>query len=143
MTRSNNRPPIGAIVQLDLPSGRYAYGRVLRDASLGIYSATSNAPDDPPPPDSGYRFTVGIREPDLRRLKVVGHALFSDPAGEWPPPYSVRDPITGQYEIYHRGKFTPVPAGLDAATLEPAAIWTMAQIVERIREIGNRGGTRR
>jgi hypothetical protein len=34
------RPKVGDIVEINLPDGQYAYGRVLRDASIGIYRGT-------------------------------------------------------------------------------------------------------
>jgi hypothetical protein len=48
------------------------------------------------------------------------------------PPRSIRDPITGDYSIYYRGTIGPVLDTIIARDLEPAAVWTLGQIVERI-----------
>ena len=45
---SRRRPRVGDVIQVTLPTGRYAYGRVLRDASVAFYSGTTVQPGLPP-----------------------------------------------------------------------------------------------
>jgi hypothetical protein len=121
-------PAVGDIVELPLPDGRYAYGRVLRDASVAVLISETSV--IPPVGTRDYECVVGVDEGDLARLAVVGHDPAIDEADEWPPPYSVTDPITGESRIYHRGEIRPHQSA-DATGLEPAAVWSVEQIVER------------
>jgi hypothetical protein len=41
---SSRKPQVGDVIQLTLPGGRYAYGRVLRDAGVAFYSETTAEP---------------------------------------------------------------------------------------------------
>lgn len=123
---------IGDVVQIPLPDGRYAYGRVLRDASLGVYRATAAAPSKPPT-GTNYLFVVGVYEDVLASGKwpVVDHAPFQHPKEEWPPAYSVKDPITGRMSLYHKGQMRPASED-ECRGLEPATVWDAHHIVERI-----------
>ena len=123
---------VGDIVQIPLPSGGHAYGRVLRDASIGVYRTTSAAPDEPPA-DSDYMFVVGVYEDVFASGKwpVVGHADFGNPEDEWPPPYCVKDKITGRMSRYHKGQLWPASED-ECRGLEPAAVWDAHHVVERI-----------
>ena len=46
MTR--HRPKVGAVIQLALSDGRFAYGRVLKDASVAFYATRSDEPNGHP-----------------------------------------------------------------------------------------------
>jgi hypothetical protein len=59
---SRGKPNVGDVIQLTLPSGRYAYGRVLRDASVAFYSETTPEPGAPPVGSRSYQFVVGVYE---------------------------------------------------------------------------------
>lgn len=133
---AGRRPEVGSIVEIELPTGRFAYGRVLHDGALAVYRGTSDAPGNPPDPNSGHRFVVGIYEPDLRSLPVVAMSTFLSEEESWPPPFSVRDPITGGYSIYKRGSISPVSGDIDPSSLEPAAAWSIEQIRRRITDLG-------
>lgn len=131
----SKRPAVGSIVVLTLTSGRYAFGRVMRDASIGIYRATADDPNDLPTTDSEYRFVVGIYDSDLRMLPVVATVPFATERESWPPPTVIRDPISGESELYEFGVIRPLPAGMDAADLEPAAVWSLKDILNRIEAL--------
>ena len=126
------RPPPGSIVAIDLGQDGFAVGRVLRDASIAVLRGVWRRPSDRQPRPDDILFTVGIYDADLASLKVIAHEAFATPEDEWPPPYAVKDPITGDFELYHRGSIIPVPPGVDPRSLEPAAVWTLAEIRDRI-----------
>jgi hypothetical protein len=127
---------IGDEVRIPLPNGRFAYGRVLQDASIAIYRQTTDDPDSQPP-DKSYGFVVGVYEEVLRSgmWPVVGHVDFADPEDAWPPPHFMRDVISGRMSIYHRGHVRPASPD-ECRGLEQAAVWDRDQIVRRIMEIG-------
>jgi hypothetical protein len=131
----SNRPAVGSVVLLTLSSGRYAFGRVLRDGSIGIYRATADDPKDVPTADSPYRFVVGIYDPDLGTLPVVAYVPFATERDSWPPPSVIRDAISGQSELYEFGMIRPLPAGMDPADHEPAAAWSLEDILKRIEAL--------
>lgn len=125
------KPQVGDVVEIALPCGWRAYGRVLRDAAIGIYDGGSRGARSPPIGSRKYQFVVGIYEDALRALPVVGRDPSESLDADWPPPMCVTDPITGRKSIYHRGEITQ--ADPDAcAGLEPAAAWDLGHIVERI-----------
>ncbi|MGW8566662.1 hypothetical protein [Isoptericola sp. NPDC055881] len=130
-------PEPGTVIQIALPDGRYAYGRVLRDASVAFYSSRSDRPGCPPIGAREYEFVVGVYEDVLRTegVPAVGMDASADPDDEWPPPYSVRDVLTGRSRIYHRGKMEPATEE-QVRDLEPAAVWDWHHLVERLMASG-------
>lgn len=132
------KPKVGDVIQVELPTGRYAYGRVLRDASVAFYAATSDEPAHPPLGSRDYQFVVGVYEDVLKSssIPVVGHDPSQDPDDEWPPPYCVRDSLTGGVEIYHLGVIRS-PEPNEWVDLEPAAVWDLHHIIDRIMGFGD------
>lgn len=65
------------MIQPALPTGRYAYGRLLRDASVAFYRGTRDAPDQPPIGSRDFQFVVGVNEdvPLIERLSDADSAL--------------------------------------------------------------------
>src|SRR5688500_9770924 len=120
MRQRKRKPKLGDVFQILLPDGRYAYGRVFRDASVGIYRMLSDAPNCPPT-DENYQFIVGLYRDLLESGKwpIIANRRFPDDAGGWPPPYCIRDPISGRFEIYHKGQTRKASeaecSGLEAA----------------------------
>jgi hypothetical protein len=112
----------GDVIQVMLPTGRYAYGRVLRDASVAFYRGTTAEPGLPPIGSRDYQFVVGVYDdvPGSEGAPVVGHDSAQGPEDDWPPPNSVRDPISGAMRIYHHGHLRPATPE-EAEGLEPAA----------------------
>ena len=119
-------------MQIDLPDGRYAYGRVYRDASIGIYSQRSSAPRRPPVGSRDFMFIVGVYDTALRGWTVVGSDPFSlEEDRGWPPANYIKDVLSGEYSIYYRGEMRPSSAGA-CRGLEEAAVWDGDGIVDRI-----------
>jgi len=125
------KPRVGDVVEIALPDGRYAYGRVLKDASVAIYDTVSDLPRQAPVGSRGFQFVVGVYQDVLKHLPVVAHDASRDADDEWPPPFRVTDVLTGSNSIYHRGEMRPAASG-EAGDLEPAGVWDLGQIVDRI-----------
>jgi hypothetical protein len=125
----------GDVCAFDLGDGRFAFGRLLRDASIAVYRGTSLARDSPPIGQRDFLFTVGIYDdvPATAASPVVGHDPFQDADEEWPPPRKVVDPITGTIRIYQRGEIMPAPDPVEADKLEKAAVWDLHHLLDRIR----------
>lgn len=125
------------MIQVALPSGCYAYGRVLRDASVAFYGQTSTVPERPPIGSRDYQFVVGVYEDFLTSadVRLVGYDPSLTPDEDWPPAYCVRDPISGATKIYHRGVIRTATAA-ECAGLEPAAVWDIHHLVDRLMGVG-------
>jgi hypothetical protein len=52
---------VGDIFEIRLPDGRFAYGKVFRDASVGIYETVFDSPARPSI-GSSFAFVVGLYE---------------------------------------------------------------------------------
>lgn len=140
MTKRKKNFKIGDVFQIALPSGRFAYGRVYRDASVGIYSRTSTRAGEAPVGSRDFMFHVGMYQDILRsgECPIVAHDAFKEDESDWPPPYCVEDPISQTWSIYHQGEFRP--ASREACQrLERAAAWDLHHIIERLeKEIEDR-----
>jgi hypothetical protein len=128
---TTRRASPGPVVRIDLPDGRAAFGRVLRDASIAIYHGIHSRSESPPIGSGEYVFVVGIYDRDLASMPVVG--TDPDPGGEyWPPPTAIRPPLPGDaWQIYERGVMRPSTIE-EASKLEQAAAWSREHIVERL-----------
>lgn len=84
----SRQPRVGGVIQLTLPSGCYAYDRVLRAASVAFYSETTTEPDLPPIGSRDYQFVVGVYADVLNSegVSVVGHDPSQAPEDDWPLP---------------------------------------------------------
>lgn len=127
------RVRLGDVFQIPLPNGKYAYGRVYDDASVGIYSSITEEPLQPPIGSRTFLFIVGLYSDILEsgHWKIVGHDAFAPDESPWPPPYFVRDMISGEYQIYHKGLFSPAQHG-EIKGLEEAAVYDSDHIIDRI-----------
>jgi hypothetical protein len=78
---SRRKPQVGDVIQLMLPDGRYAYGRVLRDVSVAFYSETTVEPGVPPIGSRNYQFVAGVYDDVLapEGVSVVGHDPSQEP----------------------------------------------------------------
>jgi hypothetical protein len=123
----------GDILAIPLNDGRFAFGRVHKDASIGVYRYVASSPDKPPPPETDYLFTVGVFRDVLTsgEWPVVASRPFQNEEQAWPPPYSVCDPISGKFSAYHKGRMRSASSA-ECEGLEPAAVWDKEHIIDRI-----------
>jgi hypothetical protein len=121
------------VVQIELPNGRYAYGRVYDEAGLGIYSQMTDEPHKPPIGSRDFQFIVGVYNKVLTSGKwpTVGEDPFGEKEDPWPPPRCIIDSISGEYSIYHHGKTRPASAD-ECQHLEVTAVWDGDHIIDRI-----------
>jgi len=71
----------------------------------------------------------------IGRCSRVGHDPAQGPEDDWPPPNSVRDPISGAMRIYHHGHMRPAAPG-EAEGLERAAVWDLHHLIDRLMGTG-------
>ena len=131
------KPRVGDIFEVPLPNGRFAYGKVFRDASVGIYETVFDAPTRPPI-KSAFLFVVGLYEYILVDgvWLIIGHESFESTDAEWPPPCFIKDAISGEYSRYHKGVIIQ-SSETECRGLEQAAVWDTDGIIRRI--IDNNG----
>lgn len=125
-------PRIGDIFQVPLPDGRFAYGKVFRDASVGIYETIFNTPANLPI-QSSFAFIVGLYDDILKSgtWPIIGHEPFGSTDEEWPPPHFIKDVISGEYSLYHKGVICP-SSEAECCGLEQAAVWDADDVIARI-----------
>jgi hypothetical protein len=125
---NGERPTVGDVVQFTMPNGRYAYGRVLRDAGVAFYRETSAEPGQPPIGSRDYQFVVGVYHDVLRseRVPVVGRDPSHGPEDDWPPPQRI-----GATRIYHHGHVRAATAE-ECEGLERAAVWDYHHLIDRL-----------
>jgi hypothetical protein len=123
-------PKVGDVIQFELPTGRYGYGRVLRDAAVAFYVTTSDDSGHPPIGERDYRFVVGVYRDVVRLATVVGHDPSVTTDEDWPSPAAVRDVITGHVQIYERGVIREATPGEPLPT-ETASVWDYHNVIDR------------
>lgn len=122
---------VGNLYGICLPNGRFAFGRIMRDAGIAIYEHIGNDINDLPIHEK-YQFIVGIYKSDINKdLIYIDHIPFEDEEQEWPPPSYIFDQIGGKYEIYHKGIITH-SCFCECIGLEQTAVWHTNHIVDRI-----------
>lgn len=126
-------PKVGAIIEMTLPDGRFAYGRVLRDGAVGFYRGIGSESQPPPIGSRDYQFVVGVYDDVLRSDKclVIGEDPSSNEEEDWPPPQRIQDPISKRFSIYHKGAIRDATEA-EASHLEPAAAWDYHHLVDRL-----------
>ena len=67
------KPKVGDIFEIRLPDDRFAYGKVFRDASIGVYEKIFSSPAEPPI-NSSFAFIVGLYADIGKKLPVKERA---------------------------------------------------------------------
>jgi hypothetical protein len=124
---------LGDVFEIKLPDGRYAYGRVYRENVVGIYRLTSDLPNNPPIGSREFLFHVGMYKDVFRTrvVTIVGQDPFKNGEDAYAPPMCIKDPLSGRFELYHRGKTRPATAN-ECRGLERVAGWDITHIIDRI-----------
>jgi hypothetical protein len=121
------------VLVIPIKEGRFAFCRILKDASIGVYDYIRSSVEAIPSIGTQFLFVVGVYRDVLKsgQWPVVAHLRFDKADDAWPPPYVVRDVISGGCSIYHKGKMRPSSPEM-CENLEPAEIWDEHEIVDRI-----------
>lgn len=133
ISTSKKKVKLGDVFQIPLPDGRFGYGRVYKDTSVGVYRQISDKPLEPPIGSRDFLFIVGLYTDVLQKglWQIIDHDGFENEDLSWPPPSFVKDIITGDYQIYYKGELRPAEEW-EVKGLEEAAVWDSSQIIERI-----------
>jgi hypothetical protein len=130
--KKRKRIKIGDIYAIPLPNGKYAFGRIFKDAGIGIYKYIGESIEDIPKGEE-YQFIVGIYEDVLKSgdWTVVENRPFMSDDEAYPPPSCIIDIISGKYSIYHKGEIRSSTKS-ECEGLEVAAVWADNHIIDRI-----------
>lgn len=77
---------LGDVIEVPLPRGRFACGRIYRDASVGFYRTRTTVPTTPPIGSRDFTFFVGVEDRAIEQVRVVGSDPFDPSEDDWPPP---------------------------------------------------------
>jgi hypothetical protein len=125
------RIKVGNLYGIPLPNGKFAFGRIMQDAGIAIYSYIGTDINDLPVNEE-YQFIVGIYKTDINKdLVYIKNIAFENEESEWPPPSYIYDVISGGYEIYHKGEIYP-SCKEKCIGLEATAVWHTNHIIDRI-----------
>lgn len=125
------RVKVGNLYGISLPNGKFAFGRIMRDAGIAIYNHIGNDITDLPINEQ-YQFIVGIYKPDINNdLIFIKNIPFENEEQEWPPPSYIHNMVSGEYEIYYKGEISP-SSKKECIGLERAAVWHINHIIDRI-----------
>jgi len=128
---------IGALLQIDLKNGQYAFGRVVNKEETLFYDFfTDNI--------SNLNFAEIYSAKELFRVSVMKYAITS---GLWvvidnkpieadlalPNKYFMQDMITKEFSVYHQGNIIPATYE-DIKGLECAAVWEPEHVEDRLRD---------
>lgn len=124
---------IGDVFEIKLPNSKFAYGRVYNDAAVGIYQDIMNKPNSPPIGSRHFIFIVGMYKEILTsgEFPIIDRDPFDSSDDEWPPPSYIKDLMSGEYKIYHKGKIRE-SSYEECRNLEETAVWDSQEIIERI-----------
>jgi hypothetical protein len=125
---------VGDVFRILLPNDRFAFGCVLRDASVGIYPGTYTTTIPPRELlESRFSFVTGIYSDVLPSgvCPIVGHRTFRSEDEQWPPPQCSLDLQSQSVSIYYKGRLTPCRPE-DVVGLELVQVCELSHIVDRI-----------
>lgn len=125
------RIKVGNLYGIPLPNGKFAFGRLLRDAGIAIYKHIGNDIRNLPIKED-YKFIVGIYRSDINKdLIYIDNIPFESEELEWSPPSYIYDTIGNRYQIYHKGQITQ-SSKEKCLGLEQCAVWHTNHIIDRI-----------
>ncbi len=129
------RRRVGDIVQIPLPNGLFAAGRLYKEASIAISAKLFQQPvslTDVKPTSVAFVtacFDTAITDGSW---PIIGRIPFDNDEDAWAPPRYVEDIIkAGTYRIYHKGQMRAATSA-EVRGLEKAEMYKPDQLVERI-----------
>lgn len=131
-TKKRRRKKLGDVYAIPLPNGKFAFGRIFKDAGIGIYKHIGESIEDVPMGED-YQFIVGVYENVLKsgNWTVVENRPFNNEEEAYPPPSCIIDNISGEYSIYYKGEIRRATKS-ECEGLEIAAVWADNHIIDRI-----------
>lgn len=121
---------LGDIVEIPLPNGLNAYGRVYKEYNIGIFNGFYKTYDDINPKTGFFRF-IGLYAADLNKLKTVAKIPFSDDEDIWGPDQVVVDAISLKGSLYHHGEIYSCTYE-ECKDLEVVAAWHINHLVDML-----------
>lgn len=130
--KKRKRIKIGDVFAIPLPNGKYVFGRIFKDAGIGIYKYIGESIDDISKEEE-YQFIVGVYQYVLKSgdWTFVVNRPFKSDDDAYPPPSCIIDSISGEYSIYHKGEIRSATKS-ECEGLEIAAVWADNHIIDRI-----------
>ncbi len=129
---------IGALVELDLGNGNFAYARIVSKSELAFYDRLVKGGSSCAETMYGapIAFVISVMNSAVRsgRWKIVGKQPL-EPEFAQERRYFIHDALTGQYSVYDgvTGDIHPSSAEL-CAGLERAAVWDAEHVEDRLRD---------
>lgn len=130
--KKGKRKKIGDVYAIPLPNGKYAFGRIFKDAGIGIYKHIGDTIGDIPIAGE-YQFIVGVYDYVLKSgdWTVVENRPFKNDDEAFPPPSCIIDSLSGEYSFYHKGQIRSATKS-ECEGLEITAVWADNHIIDRI-----------
>lgn len=131
-TIKRRRIKLGDVYAIPLPNGKYAFGRVFKDAGFGVYEHIGESMGNSPE-NENYQFNVGLYKHVLKsgEWTFIENRPFKNEEEAFPPPMCIIDQISGKYKIYYKGEIRKATKS-ECEGLEIAAVWADNHIVDRI-----------
>lgn len=133
--RTRQRVRIGDVVAIPLPDGWFGYGRVYRDAAIGVYDLTTpEVVDVSKVVSRPMAFWTGCFSTAMAsgQWRVIGGDAFRNAEEAWPPPNYIQDIVSpGRFEIYHKGEIRPATED-EVQGMEEAKVLKPGEVVVRI-----------
>lgn len=136
MTQKKQKAKIGDIIAIPIDTQNYVFGRLLEDASIEIFSQTSDSPNMPD--DlllSKVILSAGFFDKKIKtgEWRIVGKIHFSSENEKWPPPSVIIDDITpDNLQIYFKGEIRPAKKS-EIDGLEQQFMYKPEQLIDEIK----------
>ncbi len=126
---------VGDIVAIPLPNGKYAFGKLHNDSSIGVYSVIAKSiPSIEEIEKHPIVMYSGVFDTDIvnGEWEIIGNKIFESEDKSWPPAQYIQDIINQEeYRIYYRGEMKPANKE-EIAGLEEQAMRKPEQLVQEI-----------
>lgn len=121
---------IGDLYTIELPNGKYAFVRVMKDAGLGVYKKIRDSKDDLPSLEEEYMFIISVFDYVYKETEwsYIKNIPFENEEDSWPPKRSIYDVISNSYSIYYKGEFYPATEE-ECRGLEVGKVWDSSTLI--------------